>query len=153
MLSLSNEAITAWATSSGEDDGRVPDAATSNLTGDGLVAAALERLASLLGPGGEEDAPAIIRRLSDPTAIEEMRRVLAQAGARTSLRVLAWLADELPGGAEIATNLVDQRAVDGIGVLLAECDRSALLRRLYDPERLRTLERACRAAQAMSEAA
>ena len=153
MLSLSDDAITAWAVSSGGHEGNVPNASTGDTALNEPVKKALSRLAETLSSGCEKNASGLAIQLNDPITVEEIGRLLGRSGARVSLRVIAWLTEELPGGPEVAANLIDHRGVDGVGNLLAESERSVLLRRLYDPERLRTLERACRAAQAISEAA
>ena len=153
MLDLRDDAITAWATSVPEEVGRIPDPSTQGPSRQEVVAEALARLGKLLEARRGTDAAALVNSLRDQATLDELRAILGQGGVRQALRLLAWLAEELPGGIEVSTHLLDQRHSGTLGGLLAESERSALLHRLFAPDRLRSLEEACRDATIVSEAA
>lgn len=152
MLDLRDDAITAWAHSAPEDKGRVPEPSANDPFGQEDVADALARLGELLEARGRADPKALATSLSDPVMLEELRAVFGHA-PRPTLRLLGWLVDELPGGIEVSAKLLDQRPGGPLGGLLAESERSALLHRLFEPDRLRRLEEACGEAVTVSEAA
>ena len=152
MLDLRDDAITDWAKSVPEEIGRIPNPSTNDPSRQEAVAEALARLGELLEERGGTDAAVLVNSLRDQATLDEMRAVLGHGGVRPVLRLIAWLAEELPGGIEISTLLLDKRG-GTLGGLLAESERSALLLRLFAPDRLRSLEEACRDATIVSEAA
>lgn len=149
MLDLSDEALSAWAA----NDERIPDLTVEDVPLNDGVTAALGRLTTLLNRRAQEAPGDLVETLRDSTALPELGVTLSDAGAWHALRVLMWLVDELPGGVLAATDLVDRRGANPVGGILAEAERSLLLGRLYAPERLRSLEEACKSAAALSEGA
>ena len=152
MLDLRDDAITAWARSVLEEGGRVPEPSANDHCQHENVGDALARLGDLFEARGRSDPSALATSMSDPATLDELRAVFGQA-SRVALRFLGWLTEELPGGVELFLKLLDQRPAGVLGGLLAESQRSALLGRLFAPDRLRSLEEACRDATMVSEAA
>ncbi len=149
MLDLSDEALTAWAA----NDERVPDLTAGDVPPNEDVKTALERLTTLLSRRRQEAPDGLVASLRDPATLAELRVAITDPGAWHALRLITWLIDELPGGIPAATDLIDRRSDNPVGGVLAEAERSLLLRRLYAQDRLRALEEACRSAAARSEAA
>ena len=152
MLDLRDEAITAWARSVPEEDVRVPEPSANDPSQHENVAAALVRLGELLDARGRSEPPVLTTFMRDPAMLDELRAVFGQM-TRPALRFLGWLTEELPGGLELCAELLDERQAGVLGGLVAESERSALLSRLFAPDRLRSLEEACREATIVSEAA
>ena len=153
MLNLDDDAINDWASSALQEVGCIPHPRTNNVLEHQAVSEMMTRLGMILNERATTEAGSLVASFRDPETMNELRRVLGDCGLQVTLRLIAWLTEELPGGVSVSTDLLDRRGDNPIGGLLAESERSALLMRLFAPDRLRDLGEATRDAAPVGEAA
>ena len=91
----------------------------------------------------------LARMLRTPRLAEDLRAVLAQLGAARLLRILHWLPERgIPECNLVIAGLVEGDAPEAraIRAAFAALTRRAILRRIFDPERVALLNAACIAA-------
>ena len=89
---------------------------------------------------------AVCKRLQTEKQANNLRSVLAQLGAARALRILQWLSElDLPESRALLDAMLRDRSSEGIALcaLVDALRRRATLDRIFAPDRLTALERAC----------
>ena len=110
------------------------------------VPASLEALGLTLGELEAGGLPNLSGVLRSAPLRGEMQAVMAQLGAARTLRLLHWMAEvDLPDCHDVIAALVqdDTPAARSLRATVGAVTRQATVRRMFAPERVAALERAC----------
>ena len=150
MPDLTETAVVAWLRDREPGLASVEDLAVRPVEREGGAPAALARLGASLDGAMEQDADGLARVLGSERAAG-LRSIVSQLGSARQLRLLDWVADPrlAERGGALQALLADD--ADGSGqalqVALQAMQQRALLGRIFAPERLSALLRACAAIQ------
>lgn len=106
----------------------------------------LAALGGALGDGDRSGAGPICTKLQAEPQANSFRSLLAQLGAARALRILHWLSElDLPESRAVLDAMLRDRGDEGAALcaLVDALWRRATLHRIFAPDRLAALERAC----------
>jgi hypothetical protein len=146
MPDLEQRAVTDWLTALHPADEATWPPAIRALETTERAQERLITLGSTLDSLAPIDLPRLRAALSAEPLLPELRAVLAQLGAARALRVLHWLAEvDLPDCNDVFTALTLGSDPGGraLRATLDAATRVATVRRMFAPDRIAALERAC----------
>jgi hypothetical protein len=103
-------------------------------------------LGATFDAAAQRDPQAVAAALRNAPLRDEMAALLAQLGAARVLRLLHWLSEtNLPDCHAVISGLLqgDSRSGVALRATVAAVTRPAILRRIFAPDRIAALERAC----------
>jgi len=150
MPNLGQKAVTAWLVELRPADEATWPPAIRALEATGRASDQLDTLGVALDGLVPADLPWLREALRDGPLLTELRAVMAQLGAARALRLLHWLAEvDLPDCYDVIAALTqgDNPGGRALRATAEAVTRAATARRMFAPERIAALERACAAVQ------
>ena len=146
MPNLNEQYVTSWlAEWRGSPSSDWPPSVRPIERQDGLPDL-LAALGDALEAGARSRAGSLCEQIQAEPQANSLRSVLAQLGAARALRVLHWLSElDLPESRAVLDAMLRDRSDEGAALcaLVDALRRRATLHRIFAPDRLAALERAC----------
>jgi hypothetical protein len=146
MPNLEQQAVTGWLADLRRDDQATWPPAIRPIEATGRAPEHLVALGTELDKLGPTDPRRFRDALREDPLLTELRTAMAQFGAARTLRLLHWLAEiDLPDCHHVIATLTQgqDRGARALRATIEAVTRVATVRRMFAPERIAALERAC----------
>ena len=148
MPNLEQQAVTGWLAELRPDDHTTWPPAIRPIEATGRAPDQLVALGAALDALVPTDLRRLRDALHDDRLLTELRSALAQFGAARTLRLLHWLAEvDLPDCHDVIATLTQGQdaGAQALRATIEAVTRRAMVRRMFAPDRIAALERACAA--------
>jgi hypothetical protein len=148
MPNLEQQAVTGWLAAWRSDDHTTWPPAIRPIEATGRAPDQLVTLGATLDALVPTDLMRLRDALRDDRLLTELRSALAQFGAARTLRLLHWLAEvDLPDCHDVIATLTQGQdaGAQALRATIEAVTRRAMVRRMFAPNRIAALERACAA--------
>ncbi len=146
MPKLEQQVVTGWLAEVRPEDFPTWPPAIRPIEAMGLAPEQLIALGTALDGLVPTDLGRLRDALRDDPLLSELRSAMAQLGAARALRLLHWLAEvDLPDCNDVIATLTrgQDAAARALRATIEAVTRAAMVRRMFAPERIAALERAC----------
>ncbi len=146
MPNLEQQAVTGWLADLRRDDQATWPPPIRPIETTGRAPEHLVAFGTELDKLGLNDLRRFRDALRENPLLPELRTAMAQLGAARTLRLLHWLAEiDLPGCHDVIATLTQgqDRGARALRTTIEAVTRVATVRRMFAPERIAALERAC----------
>ena len=146
MPNLEQQAVTCWLATLRPDDDAAWPPAIRPIEATGHAPDRLAALGTALDALALSDLRRLRDALRDDRVLTELRAGMAQLGAARTLRLLHWLAEvDLPDCHDVIASLTQghDAGARALRATIGAVTRAATVRRMFAPERIAALERAC----------